>query len=404
VDEVFPIVRVVAYFSPMKKRLAIVASILSLALLAPMSADGVEFGQDATGDPNAIRIIGTGSSAFLYSDRIVFTAAHVIDVLGDSFVKEAYLLAPGVKSGPDQKRYLIQKVLKAPTYRARVGTDNTRIDDFAIIILRESMPMRNSVQVASAADIESFIREKAVVEMVGYGFQNKAMRTDGQAWNNMAPHKMTSVLLSGDDLRNYYSAHPGWHQPNQTMLDFGIPNNEKNGSVCDGDSGAGFFAQKGNVRYYIGAVGGLQAGITNCNAPLGRFAPNGGMSGVNPAHTSLALIKEAEEFVASEKKLEAAREEARVAAELKAKQEADERARVEAELKAKIEAEEKIAAEAAAKALADAALLAATKKSQDLAKKQNVGKSCTKLKSVKAVSGVKFVCVKKGKKFVWAAQ
>jgi hypothetical protein len=396
VGELFPIVRGVAYFSGMRKRLAIVASVLSLALLAPMSADGVEYGQDAIGDPNAVRITGTGSSAFLYSDRIVFTAAHVIDVLGDKFVNEAYLFAPGVKSGPDQKRYFVQKVFKAPTYRARVGTDNTRIDDFAIIILRESMPVQNIVQVASPADIESFIREKAPVEMVGYGFQNVAMRKDGQAWNNMSPHKMTSVLVSGDDLRKYYAAYPSWHQPNQTLLDLGIPNNDKDGSVCDGDSGAGFFVQKGNVRYYIGAVGGSQAGITNCNAPLGRFAPNGGMSGVNPAHKSLALIKEAEEFVANEKKLEAAKEEARIAAELKAKQ--------EAELKARLEAEAKIAAEVAAKAAADAALLIATKKSQDLAKKLNVGKSCTKLKSTKAVSGVKFVCVKKGKKLVWAVQ
>jgi membrane protein involved in colicin uptake len=128
------------------------------------------------------------------------------------------------------------------------------------------------------------------------------------------------------------------------------------------------------------------------------------MSGVNPAHTSLALVKEAEEFVANEKKLEAAREEARIAAELKAKQEADERARVEAELRAKLDADAKVAAEVAAKAAADAAVMAATKKSQDLARKQNVGKSCTKLKSAKTVSGVKFVCVKKGKKLVWAAQ
>jgi hypothetical protein len=386
----------------MRKRLAIVASVLSLALLAPVSADGVEYGKDATGDPNAVRIIGTGSSAFLYSDRIVFTAAHVIDVLGDNFVKEAYLLAPGVKSGPDQKKYFVQKVFKAPTYRARVGTDNTRVDDFAIIILRESMPVQNKVVVASLADIETFIREKAPVEMVGYGFQNVAMRKDGQAWNNMSPHKMTSVLLSGDDLRKYYNAYPGWHQPNQTLLDFGIPNNDKDGSVCDGDSGAGFFVEKGNIRYYIGAVGGSQAGITNCNAPLGRFAPNGGMSGVNPTYKSLSLIKEAEDFVANEKKLEAAREEVRVAAELKAKQEADERARVEAELKAKLEAEAKIAADAAAKVAADVALLAAKKKSQDLAKKQNVGKSCSKLRSTRIVSEVKFVCVKKGKRLVWA--
>ena len=319
-------------------------------------AQSVEYGQDATGDPNAVRIIATGSSAFLYSDRIVFTAAHVIEVLGDNFAKEAYLFAPGVKSGPDQKKYLVQKVLKAPTYRARVGTDNTRVDDFAIIILRESMPMRNSVQVASPADIESFIRDKAPVEMVGYGFQNVAMRKDGQAWNNMSPHKMTSVLVSGTDVRKYLAAYPEWHQPNQTILDFGIPNNDKDGSVCDGDSGAGFFIQKGNVRYYLGAVGGFQAGITNCNAPLGRFAPNGGMSGVNPAHTSLALIREAEDFVANEKKLEAIQEAARVAAELKAKQEAETKAA--AELKAKQEADAKAAAELKAKQEADAKALA----------------------------------------------
>jgi hypothetical protein len=214
---------------------------------------------------------------------------------------------------------------------------------------------------------------------------------------------MTSVLVSGEDLRKYYSTYKGWIEPNQTILDLGVTNNEKTGSNCDGDSGAGFFVQKGDVRYYLGAAGGSQAGITNCRSFL-KFLPTGGMSGVNPTHKFLALIKEAEEFVANEKKLEAMEEAARVAAELKAKQEADERARVEAELQAKLDAEAKVAAEVAAKAATDAALLAATKKSQDLARKQNVGKSCTKLKSTKTVSGVKLVCVKKGKKLVWAVQ
>jgi hypothetical protein len=230
----------------------------------------------------------------------------------------------------------------APTYRGRVGTDNTRVDDFAIMILRESMPVQNKVIVASPADIESFIREKATVEMVGYGFQNVAMRTDLQARYNNSPHKMTSVLVSGEDLRKYYTAYPSWHQPNQTMLDFGIPNDATNGSVCDGDSGAGFFVQKSNVRYYLGAAGGSTSGNHKLQRPVrARFAPHGGMSGITPTYKFLALIKEAEDFVANEKKLEAAKEEARVAAELKAKQEAEEKARVEAELKAKLEAEAK---------------------------------------------------------------
>jgi hypothetical protein len=377
----------------MRKHLAIVASVLSLALLAPMSAQGVEYGQDATGDPNAVWVMG--ASGFLYSDRIVFTAAHTVEFYGDNFARDAYLFAPGVKNGPNNKRYFAQKVLIAPTYRTRVGTDNTRVDDFAIIILRESMPVQNKVQVASPAEIESFIREKAPVEMVGYGFQSEASRKDLQWRSSQSPHKMTSVLVSGEDLRKYYAAYPAWMQPNQTLLDLGVANSEKTGSNCDGDSGSGFFVQKGNVRYYIGAAGGSQAGITNCNKSVARFAPHGGMSGVNPTYKFLALIKEAEDFVANEKKLEAAKlEEERVARELKAKQEADEKARVEAELKAKLEAEAKVAAEAA--------LLAAKKKSQDLAKKLNLGKSCTKQKSGKTVSGVKFVCVKKGKKLVWA--
>jgi hypothetical protein len=401
VGEVFPIVRAVAYFSPMKKRLAIVASVLSLALLAPMSADGVEFGQDATGDPNAVWIMG--ASGFLYSDRIVFTASHTIDASGgDNFVNEAYMFAPGVKNGFNNKRYMAQKVLKSPTYKDRSEADFTRIDDFAIIILRESMPVRNTVQVASPADIESFVREKAVVELVGYGLQSAAMRNDLQARNNLAPHKMTSVLVAGDELRQYYSSNPGLLRPNQTILGLGMRNSEKTGSNCDGDSGSGIFHQKGNIRYYISPTGGSQAGIKNCYDNQ-QFAPAGGMTGITPTHKFLALIKEAEDFVANEKKLEAAKEEARAAAELKAKQEADERARVEAELKATLDAEAKIAAEVAAKAAADA-VLAATKKSQELAKKQNVGKSCTKLKSAKTVSGVKFVCVKKGKKLVWAVQ
>ncbi len=379
---------------------------MSLVLLAPLSAEGVEFGQDATGDPNAVRING-GFTGFLYSDRIVFTVAHGFDGSG-SWPNLGFVNAPGVNSTSAQKEYGIQKLLKEPSYRARVGTDSTRINDFAIIILRESIPMQNKVEVASASDVESFIREKAPVEMVGYGYQNEAQRADIQPWNNRTPHKMTSVLVSGDELRKYYSTNSGLLRPNQTILDLGIPNNAMIGSVCDGDSGAGFFVQKGNTRYYLGAVGGSQAGITNCYGDRygdqTRWRSIGGISGITPTYKFLNLIKEAEDFVANEKKLEAAKlEEERVARELKAKQEADEKARVEAELKAKQEAEAKIAAEVAAKVAAEVALLA-TKKMQDSVKKLYVGKSCPKLKATKSVSGVKLTCVKKGKKLVWAAQ
>jgi hypothetical protein len=348
-----------------------------------VSADGVEFGQDATGDPNVVRING-GASGFLYSDRLVFTAAHNFDG-SESWSNLGFVNAPGVNSTSEQKKYNIHKILKAPTYRARLGADNTRIDDFAILILRESIPMQNKVEVASSADIESFIREKAPVEMAGYGFQNELQRSDKAVWKDRAPRKMTSVLVSGDDVRKYLAAYPGWHQPNQTILDFGIPNNEKIGSNCDGDSGAGFFVEKGNVRYYLGAAGGSQAGISNCNGSFNKFAPNGGMSGINPTHKFLALIKEAEDFVANEKKLEAIQEAARVAAELKAKLEAE--AKAAAELKAKQEAYAKAAAELKAKQEADAKAAAELKAKEEADAKAAADQlAAEKLAATKAAS------------------
>ena len=117
-----------------------------------------------------------------------------------------------------------------------------------------------------------------------------------------------------------------------------------------------------------------------------KFANNGGMSWFPAPFKFLDLLKTAESFVSEQRKNEAAKlEEERVARELKEKQ----------------EAEARIAAEAAAKVAANAALLA-RKKSQDLAKKRFLGKTCAKLKSVKNVSGIKFTCVKRGKKLVWA--
>ena len=354
----------------MKKLLVV---ILSISLFIPASAQGVEFGQDATGDPNAVWVMG--ASGFLYSDRIVFTAAHTADYFGDA----GYLFAPGVKNGPNNKKYFAQKILKAPTYKERSDADMTRIDDFAIIILRESIPMRNSVQVASPADIETFIREKTVVEMVGYGLQNATMRTDLQARNNQSPHKMTTVLVAGDELRQYYSSNPGLLRPTQTVLALGLRNSEKTGSNCDGDSGGGYFVQKENIRYYIGPNGGSQAGIKNCYDSQ-QFPAAGGMTGITATNKFLSQIKEAEDFVANEKKLEAAKEEERVAAELKVKREAE--ARVAAELKAKLEAEAKAAAELKAKQEAEAKAAAV--------KKTTI--TCVKGKLTKKVTAVKPKC------------
>jgi hypothetical protein len=371
----------------MKKRLAIVASVLSLALFAPLSADGVEFGQDATGDPNAVHIQGN-TSGFLYSPRIILTAAHVLGQLkiqpnGDTY---GFVYAPGLADKTNAKQYRIVKAFIPKTFiNADPSKEIQPIDDFAIVVLEEDMPLKVKVEIATEAQMIEFAKLKTKIEMVGYGLHNGSQRLNSMYDQNRAPHKLISYLYSPEMMVDFHTRE--FQVPFWKKVEWGAIHKKEYGSICNQDSGSGFYVEEKNVRYYVGTAGNGN-GISNCQADgSAKFAQNGGMSWFPAPYKFLDLLKSAESFVSEQRKNEALKqEEERVASELKAKQ----------------EAEAKIAAKAEAKAAADAALLAAMKKSQDLAKKLNLGKSCTKLKSAKSVSGVKFICVKKGKKLVWA--
>ena len=380
----------------MKNRIIALATTIILVIGQALSiaspAHSVEFGQDATGDPNAVKV--GGASGFLYSDRIVLTAAHVIDSTGGVayWEREGVIYPPGIVRMQGQRRFKVQKILIAPTYRPRIGDDQTRIDDFAIIILQESIPMKNEVVIANHEDIVRFIKDKTPVFMVGYGLQNPSQRVSFE-WGSMSPMKMTSYVVSGEALRDYYKVNANmlYQKPNQSMLDYGIPNTEQEGSVCDGDSGAGFFAETGNTRFYLGPVGGQQAGIPNCTN-LAKFGMGGGMSGITASIKFLSLIKSAENIVAEDKRKEfAIAEEARLAAELKAKQEAE--ARAEAAAKAKAEEEAKLKAEAEAQAKAEAELKAKQEaEAKAAAEKKKMTITCVKGKLTKKVTAAKPKC------------
>lgn len=368
-----------------------------------MNADGVEFGQDATGDPNAVHIQGN-TSGFLYSERIILTAAHVLGQLriqpnGDT---DGFVYAPGLADKTNAKRYRIIKAFIPKTFiNADPSKEIQPIDDFAIVVLDEDMPLKNRVEIATEAQMNEFAKLKTKIEMVGYGLHNGSQRINSMYDQNRAPHKLMSYLYSPEMMVEFHTRE--FQVPFWKKVEWGAIHKKEYGSICNQDSGSGFYVEEKNVRYYVGTAGNGN-GISNCQADGSvKFAPNGGMSWFPAPFKFLDLLKSAESFVSEQRKNEALRlEQARVAAELKAKQEADENARVEAELKAKQESEAKIAAEVAAKLAADAARLEETKKIQDSVKKLYVGKSCPKLKSTKTVSGVRLICIKKNKKLVWA--
>jgi hypothetical protein len=385
----------------MKKIIYIVFASL---LFSSSPSVAVEFGQDATGDPTAVKV--RGASGLLYSERIVITVAHIFgnnynETLRSisNFEREGVIYSPGIVTIAGQKGYRVKKILFPSTFVYPDYMNNLITDDLAIVILSEDIPVTKKAVLATEEQMKRFAREKSKVELVGYGITDFSQRDSLSPINNRAPHKLTSTLLSPEEVLNFYRQYPNvdWRKINKPGV-YGIVQHRelKQSHICDGDSGSVFFVEENNVRYVLGTTG-LGLVNNNCQVP-GRLSAFPSMSWIDPKSKLSSLIKEAEEIVAEDRRIEFAKaEEVRLAAELKAKQEAE-----AAELKAKQEAEAKTAAELKAKQEAEAKAAADLKAKQEADAKAAEPKktiiTCLKGKLVKKVTAVKPTCPKGYKK------
>ena len=378
-----------------KKFLTSLTLVIGLVLSNVSLAQSVEFGVDATGDPNAVKV--GGGSGFLYSERIVLTVGHVIGAENPGAVPywetQGVIYNPGIVTIAGQKQYKVKKVLIPSTYVKPDYANNIIIDDHAVIILSEDIPMTKRAIYATEEQMQRFAKEKAKVELVGYGITHGSQRPDLTPINNRAPHKLTSTLLSPEEVLQFYRQYPNvdWSKINKPGV-YGIVQRRelKQSHICDGDSGSVFFVEENNVRYVLGTTG---IGLVNNNCPPPeRWYRFPSMSWIDPNSKLRDLLKTAEKIVEEDRKREA--EEARLAAELKAKQEAE--AKAAAELIAKQEAEAKAAAELQAKQEVEAKVAAELKAKQEAEAKAAALKkktiTCTKGKLTKKVTAVKPKC------------
>ena len=367
-----------------------------------LPAHSVEFGQDATGDPNAVKV--GGGSGFLYSERIVLTVGHVIGAENPGAIpyweREGVIYNPGIVTIAGQKQYKVKKVLIPSTYTKPDYMNNIINDDNAVVILSEDIPMTKRAVFATEDQMKRFVKEKSKVELVGYGITHGSQRPVTTI-NNRAPHKLTSTLISPEAVLDFYRQYPNvdWKKINKPGV-YGIVQHRelKQSHICDGDSGSMFFVEENNVRYLLGTTG---LGLVNNNCPPPEtWYGFPSMSWIDPNSKLRDLLKTAEKIVEEDRKKEA--EEIRLAAELRAKQEAEVKAAADlkakqeaeakaaAELKAKQEAEAKAAAELKAKQEAEAKAKSEVEAKAALSKKITI--TCVKGKLSKKVTAVKPKC------------
>jgi hypothetical protein len=345
-------------------------------IVAPINSSAVENGVLLDGDENAVYLLDGSVNAFLYKPQIAFTSAHGVAewAKGELFVNtssgkkvklERILLAPGFK-----ERSVSREAIEAGKAVA------SRSNDFAILILAEPLPMTNSVELFTANQLAEVIRSQEPVYSIGYSSYDSTRKKDQR------PRRLEAKMIEKESAKviyeKYYATwHPNWGPRGSTfeLIDIQLVQSPTTGSICDGDSGSGFYLQRGSTKVYLGPAGAHSVGIPNCGQP-GFWGEYGNAFAVEPVYKHLDLIKEAE-LIVDQMVIKAS--EAKAAAELKAKQEA------EAKAKAKAEEEVKAKAEAGAKAKLEAS-------------KKKITITCIKGKLTKKVSAVNPKCPKGYKK------
>jgi hypothetical protein len=369
----------------MKRGVISLALLLTISLIpavAPINSSAVENGVLLDGDENAVYLLDGSVNAFLYKPQIAFTSAHGTAEWGKG---ELFV---NTSSG---KKVKLERILLAPGFKERSVSREaieagkavlSRSNDFAILILAEPIPMTNSVELFSANQLAEVLRSQEPVYSIGYSSYDSTRRRDQR------PRRLEAKMIEKESAKAIYekyyaTGHPNWGPRGSTfeLIDIQLVHSPKTGSGCDGDSGSGFYLQRGSTKVYLGPAGAHSVGIPNCGQP-GFWGEYGNAFAVEPVYKHLDLIREAE-LIVDQMVIKAS--EAKAATELKAKQEAEAKEKAEAEAKAKAEAEAKAKAEAEAKAK-----LEASKKKSTI--------TCVKGKLIKKVTAVNPKCPKRYKK------
>jgi hypothetical protein len=287
----------------MNKRVIAFLSILSLFLSSPLiPTSAVWKGTLDTENKRAVPVLygptgACNSSGFLYSPRIVFTAAHVLH-LGDDRKTEhiaqwpsLWIGYPGEVVSTTSRRIESEKFFVPTNYEGRDlwkgGNTATRKNDFAVIVLKSPLPVdAKKIELLTPELHDKYILNKEPVSLTGYGYQ--AQEDHGKCREFKTPSSFNSNITEKTVSTGRYA----WVSTLNTRVDPGMPN------MCDGDSGSGYVKIFPNRYIYLGASGSGSYGNHNCES-YKPYLTEVTISASDPVYLYKELIAEAVKYVAA---------------------------------------------------------------------------------------------------------
>lgn len=238
-------------------------------------------------------------SGFLYSSRIVFSAAHseyVFDESGRKIDRSAPELWIGRPNSNTMDKTGLARVVKrivSPDYRDNRGL----LDDFVIYILdRELLPNLEPVPLLTPEIEAELIATRAKVRIHGYGeykdrcLANQPPPCQRRELGSEDPRSLEVELVTLAEAESRTGLYSPQFANHLILL------NGKQGAGCNGDSGGSITTSYQGRLLYLGPTPNGN-GTYACGG--GGAHPSGGINYSSPIYRHLGILKEAESFVAA---------------------------------------------------------------------------------------------------------
>jgi secreted trypsin-like serine protease len=275
-----------------------ILTVLLISIASP--AHSMENAPDAPNDGRTVPLIIQGSgkncTGFLYSEKIVLTAGHCIfDRYTQNLLQQQYIGKPGMPYVPNSNEYELFPIEKTfSNWKIKTGTDYSDTDDFAVLVLKNKILVPGKVYIATKEQVDSYIKNKAMVTTIGYGLQSKEHKQNDFTKPKYAQFPLVSnERISAVKSEVYSYSGVGHYGMKIHVLQ--VPGGP---STCSGDSGSPFYIKDGENFIYLGPLSWGFGGIPNCSGS--GWKTNEMNMGSVAAYDYLSLIKEAEDYVAKQ--------------------------------------------------------------------------------------------------------
>ena len=248
--------------------------ILSLlfVLTQPLVAQAVKDGVSAPGHPRIVALYFKGQSnwphpiqsctGFLYSPRIVFTAAHCVHdgTRASQKIKlkpnQLWVGSPGALTGVSATKHDVLKIYSKRGYDHYGERSYSYRNDFAVIVLKKAIANIPPATLPTKAEVDLLVASGSKVSTGGYGGTSANDLAQGEVFRKIYPQMAHFNLIPFDEgYRSVQERMAMWNR-NFYQSDGVSYMRYEPGTAhpCNGDSGSGFFIQKGSKFTYLGVT------------------------------------------------------------------------------------------------------------------------------------------------------